>query len=448
MAATTLAVLDPAMKVIANEPLIHDIHAESQLADLFEQDMQVPITSTTQGRYIERAHIIGLPAGVGARAEDENLPEADDPEFKNSRIYLKTIYGTVEMSGHVMRRVVNDEGAFLNYAGEVFPLFAKRVAHDWDRMLVGYGYAIIGRTTTTPTNVSSGVETIPLNRAFGVTGWTGVWRQLLKGQRVVFASSAAATTIRNAGTDQSAKVISVDRLTGVVTFGMSATLAAAISANDYVLPGDNAGISGVGSVGVTKEPQGLVAAVDDGNILATYLNVPRTGGTAVEEFKALMLDSTDATLGFGGVMSEDLLVYADEEIQQVTGRKPSVLVASFSACRGYWKSQKTDQSFVNPRGNFTGGKGRLEVALNERVVPLRPVRKLPDQIALMLVKETFKKYMLNSFTWDDKTGSIWNRVVTTSGRKDRFYAVGSMECETACDFPQANLRVNNLATIY
>lgn len=444
MPGTTTAVLDPAMKVIANEPLVNNVMAESQLADLFDSDFNVQTDQTTGGRYIERANIFGLPAGVGARAEDDNLPEADDPDFKNTRIPLRSVYGVLEMTGHVMRRVVGDEGAFLNYAEEAFPLFAKRVASELDRMLVGYGFGIIGRCAGTMSNVAGTTYTLALNRAYGVTGYTGVWRQLLEGQRLVFSSSASATALRNAGTGQSAKVLDVDEATDTVTLEVAdAALAAAVALNDYVFPGDAAGHSGQVS-GVNREPQGLLAGVDDGNILATYLNLARS---SKRQHKGIVIDAANAALGFGGQMSEDLLVYADEEVQQRTGQKVSAIVMSYSAARGYWKSLKSDRSFVNPRA-YMGGKGPLSVQLTDREVMLKVGRKLPDQLCFGLATPEWKKFMLGQWEWDDKTGSVWNRVVTTSGRKDRFYAVGFMDLEVATRWCRANFRLDNLAVTY
>lgn len=444
--ATALAVLDPAMKVIANEPLVNSFLAESQLADLFTEDGNIQTDTTTGGRYIERAHIDGLPAGFGARAENDNLPEADDPSFYNTRIYLRSLYGVLEMTGHTMRRVVGDEGAFLNYAKEAFPLFAKRVGSEWDRMAIGFGAGILGRISATPTLVSTGVYTIPVTRAFGITGYTGFARLVLKGKRIVFSATAAGTALRNAGTDQSAKIRSVDFATDVATVEMSATLAAALVADDYVFSGDNAGTSSQSS-GTNREPQGLLAGVDDGNVLATYLNKLRSES---DSMRATVLDTTNTTYGSGGQMTEDLLVYGDEQVQIVSGGKIDSFVLSLSAKRGYRKSLKTDRVFLGSRAliNDSGKPEPLSIDLGDRIVPFKVARKIPDECSFGLVKGEWKKHMLRTFDWDDKTGSIWNRVVTTSGRQDRFYAVGFTDLELSCRNPWQNIRFDNLARVY
>lgn len=442
--ATTTTVLDAAMKVIANEPLFQNVLAESQLADIFETNERIATDPTTGGRYIERAHLFGLPAGVGARAENDNMPEADDPDFGNSRVYLKTVYGRLEMTGHTFRRVVGDEGSFLNYAEEAFPLFAKRVASELDRMWAGYGYGIIGRINGTVTNVSGTTYTMPMDSAYGVAGYTGVWRQVLEGQRCVASATAAGTTILSGGGAQSFKITGVDESTDTLTVTIpNGTLAAALVDNSYVFAGDEAGASSQAS-GVNREPQGLLAGCDDGNILATYLNLARS---AKRQWASKVIDASNTTLGFDQVASEDLWVYADEEVQQSSGERIDVAVMSYSAARGYWKDIKKDRMLIDPR-NLVGGKGRLTVQLTDRDIMLKVARKLPNEVAFGLTKSTWKKHMNGQWNWDDKTGAIWNRVVTTSGVQDRFYAIGYAELEATCWWPRANIRIDNLRVNY
>lgn len=448
--STGTTVLDAAMKVIANEPLIENVMAESELADLFETSNRIMTDQTTGGRYIERAHTFGLPAGYGARdnANDDNIPEADDPAFGNSRIYIKKSYGRLEMQGNVFTRVVGDEGSFLNYAREAFPLFAKRIASEKDRMWCGTGLGIVGRVVSV-TNISGTSYSMVMDRAYGVTGYTGVWRQILEGQRLVFSATAAGSSIITGGGAQSVKVTGVDEATDTLTVTIAnGTLAAAIVADSYAFNGDEGGTSSQLS-GVNREQQGLLAGCDDGTLVATYLNLSRTSNP-FRQWKSLVLDTQSATYAWNGVANEDAWVYADEQVKQMTGEKIDAIVMSYSASRGYWKHIKQNRMFTDPRVMASGGgkPAGLSVMVTDRTIPFRVARKLPDQVAFGLTTRTWKKYLNGQLTWDDRTGAIWNRVVTTSGVKDRFYAVCYDEGELACSWPRANIRLDNLISQY
>lgn len=444
--ASTTAVLDAAMKVIATEPVYENFVAESELADLFETNSDIKYDTTTGGRYIERSHWVSLPGGFGGRLEDDNLPEADDPVFVNSRVYLPQLYGRIELQGFVFDRVVGDAGSFLNYAEEAFPKFAKGAAHVADGYMIGYGFGIVARMSGTPVNVSAGVYDLTLVSNYGVSGYTGAWRQLKEGDRLVFSAATTFATPRTSGGVQSCKVISLNEALDVARVSMTAGLAGQVANADYIAHGDEGGSDGVQSGTRNRVPQGLIAGVDDGNILATYTNVSRTG-TAARPFTGIVIDSSDAGLGFSSNLTEDLLVYADERVTESTGEKIDTILLSYNGNRMYWKDIKKDRMLIDPRLLLGGKMNPMPFLLNGREINLRVVRKIPNECVFGLTTKNWKKHTLGTWQWDDKTGAIWNRVVTSTGVKDRFYAIGKMSFELTCGYPRGNFRIDNLQIV-
>jgi hypothetical protein len=55
-----------------------------------------------------------------------------------------------------------------------------------------------------------------------------------------------------------------------------------------------------------------------------------------------------------------------------------------------------------------------------------------------------KRWHNAGFFWDDTTGSIWNRVTDSTGRKDAYYATGVIVFQTGCLAPRHNARIINL----
>lgn len=427
MSITLTTNLTEAMKIIFAEPLVVNVVEDSELVDLFKTDMNVKSEETTGGRYIEMAHYFQLPAGVGARAENEYIPVPDPAVFKNSRIYLKKLMGTVEMTGDVMRRVTGSEGAFLDYMNRALPDLVTRLVSEIDRMYIGYGAGIKARV-----NQGTPSTSLVIDSALGVAGYQDAWVLFMEGESLIMSPNANSSSPRSGV----AKVTDINEDTNVITID---ALPTSTADNDYIFSGDAAGSSGQAS-GVDREIAGLLAAVDDGNILGTYNNINRaTAGNRL--WKSIVIDASASP--WGGQITEDLLHYADDEVAVRGGGRINVLVMSRSAARGYWKSLKGDRFFVDPK-TYAGGESGLSVILGDRTLPLRVARKLPPQVVFGLQTDTFRRITLGTWEWDDRTGSIWNRVTDATGRKDAFYATGLMYEQLFCTAPRKNFRIDGL----
>lgn len=423
--------VNEAMKVIFEEPMTDNINTDSEMLDIFEQDMNVSVNETTGGRYIELAHYFHLPAGVGARRlEGDYIPVPQGPTIKNSQVYLKKIEGVVEMSGDAMRRVQKGEGAFLDWADRAMPDLVRRVTNEMDRMLIGYGAGVKARVAGTYT---LGSTTIPVDRSFGVTGYTGAFLQFLENETVIANSAITGDgATQRAGV---AKVTDVDPAGNIVVDVAPTGLAV----GDYIFAGDAAANSSRGGA-EDREIMGLLGMVDDGAILSSFQGLTRS---QYRPWNSIAVDASVAP--YSGAMSEDLLVYADDTAFVLGGAAITDLVMNRLAARKYWAGLKADRVINDPR-SFTGGKGTLNVLLGTKLLALRVVRKLPAEVAFGLDRTTFKRWQNTGWEWDDTTGSIWNRVTDGTGRKDSFYAVGHMVLQTGCVAPRKNLVIRNLSS--
>lgn len=450
-ATTTVASLDNLMHVLYSEPLITDIVAESELMSLFKTDMNVKTEETTGGKYIEMAHYLRLAGAAGARAENDYIPVPQSPRLINSRIFLKKIMGVVEMSGDVMEKVVGDEGSFINYMERALPDTKERVTTEVDRMYIGFGAGIKARVAAgwvvgaAPLSAARDTNRLLVDRALGVTGYEDAWLQFQEGETIVFSSTPAGAVIKNAGTTQAALVENITENValagylnvGALTLTMDAALLAAIADGDYIFPGDQAGVSSQNG-GVDREIAGLLAAVDNGGILATYNNVLRSGN---RQFNARVFDASVAP--YNGKLTEDLLTIADAVTSTSTTSKIDALVMSAHAPIGYWQSLRTQRVINDPR-NYTGGKGNLTISLGDRALPFRTARKLPPQVAFGLNTSTWRRFTLGTWQWVARGGSIWNLVTDAVGRKDAYFAFGKMYEQLACIMPRRNFRIDGL----
>lgn len=428
--ATTLVDLNSAMKIIFEDSVFDNTVHDSELFDQFEMDDRVMVEETTGGRYIETAQYFQLPAGARAVASGDYIPVPDGPVIENSRVYLKKVQGVVEMLGDVMRRVRTNEGAFLDWGERALPDLVSRVVDLQDRMLLGYGSGILARVSGVPVGTD-----IPINRNMGVTGLSGGFLNFLEGARVVFSANSNGVPLRNAGAGQSAQV--VDAVDGTITVDV---LPAGVTTDDYIFLGDDTGTA-IPNGTDPREFMGLLGMVDDGGILLDFQEIDRS---VHRKWQSIVID-TDAGGEFDGELDEDLVTLADDQTFVLGGGKINLFVTSRAANRTYWRNLRLDRTINDPDGRFVGGKGAPpQIILGDRRVPIKVARKMPPELGFGLQTNTFKRWQLGRWEWDDTTGSIWNRASDGVGRKDAFYAVGHLYVQFGCFAPRKNFRLDDL----
>ena len=420
---TTTVDLSAAMKILFEDTIVNNVVTDSELVDLFEEAGGIKTDPTTGGRYIETAQLFNLPAGVGARLEGGYIPVPRGPKIVNGRIDLKKVMGSVEITGEVLKKVRTNRGAFIDWGEQQMPKLVERLTNELDRMLLGYGLGVKARVAAINGN------TLTVDRAFGVDGFGGALFQFLAGETIRAAPDVSGTGIR-AG---KMVVEDVDHKNNCIVVNQ---VVAGLQVGDYLFEGDEADHS------LNKEPMGLLGIVDDGSILAVFQNIPRANYSA---WRAFVQDAQAAPFSAGQKLTEDLLIYVDDECFQRGGGKPDVIVCSRAGARQYWQDLKSDRTLNDPRG-YMGGRGSpVGIFLGDRTVPLRVARKCPPEVAFGVTRKVLRKWMIHAFEWDDTTGSIFRQVTDSTGRKDAFYAYGTMYLECGSDDPQKCWRIQNLA---
>lgn len=436
MAPTDLFQMEAAMKVIFEDSIYENYVTDSELMDQFEQDGDIKMEETTGGRYIETAQYFNLPAGVRSVATNDYIPVPNGPNVQNARIYLKKIQGVVEMTGDTMRRVRTNEGAFLNWAERALPDLVLRLVNTVDRIAIGYGAGALCRVVGT---IDAGPPiTVIVDSAFGLAGLSPIHTLFLEGEQIVFGPNIDGTGLRGAPTHAVVNNV-VDNGDGTATLTLSANVAG-VADNDYVFLGDDTQQAiEEAATGRPRDFMGLFGHVDDGNIVNVYQNIDRDD---FRLWRGVMVDA--ASHWNPNILDEDLLTDADDQCFVEGAGKPDLVVMNRGASRQYWRHLRDDRRINDPT-SYTGGPGDGPfIDYGDRRVRLRVSRKMPSQTAFGLQTNTFKKWSLGRWEWDDTPGSIWNRVTDGTGRKDAFYAVGHLYQELGCFAPAKNWRINNI----
>jgi hypothetical protein len=426
--------LNEAMKIVFDDPINNNIIQDSEVYDLVERDTDIPVKETTGGRYVELAHYAADGGGFGARREGGALPAATPPSIFNGRIFLRKNHMLVEMSGEAMRRMKRGDGAWIAWASQALPNAVRRLTHHLDRQTLGYAQGVLGRVNA----IAGGRLIITVDRAFGVTGYSKAVFQFLRNDLIRFAADINGVTMRVGAY----RVLNVDNNAGTITLDAAAD--AGIVVGDFITIGDSADNNLPGSASLQpKEMMGLMGMVDNGSIRSTFQNVDRA---LWPEYNAQVLDAASAST-VAGQLNEDLLTLADDNTFELGMGLVDFLIGTRAQERQYVRTLRTQRRLVDAMSyqNQGGKKRGFDINLNGRTVTFRPARKIPNEILFGIERKTLKKWRNgNGFQWDDTTGSMFERVVTSQGRFDAFYATGLLEEEMGNLMPAHNFVIRGI----
>lgn len=423
--------LNEALKHTYTEAMQSNIEGEQEVTQVFKDAGDFETAEGSDGKQVNIGHYLSAGGGVSFMSEDDYIIEDQVPEWKQGSITIKQIAARVTLSGRTLRRVKEGPAAFASWAEMALPEKAKRFAFHKDGALLGTGTGIVGRISGTPDGTGDAITS-----AFGISSLEGAINLLQRGDSLRYASDAAGSSLRSGVVVVSA--INYGASTFNTTVGGSAGTATSAAANDYVFLGD----ANVNSAG--KAYMGLEGMIDDGTNLSSFQGLTRA--SYPELLNSQIVDAS--TYGTSpSSLSEDLIDYVDSLQWERAGGKTSVILVNRSGQRSFWRTLKGDRVLNDPAGQFTGGKaaGGLKMLLGDRVVVIKPARKVPSSRAYLIDTSTMRRFRASAGRWDDITGSVWNRVTNSTGVKDAVFAVYIEEEQYACFNPAKNGKITNLA---
>jgi hypothetical protein len=419
--------LNDMLKQVYTRPFENNVEKESELSDVIQKAEGFEVIEGPDGKQVNMGHIFSSGGGVGSMNEDDYLYTPTVPTVKQSSITIKQHVAVVELSGRTLRRVKKGPAAFVTWADEALPRKAARLAFHKDRQYLGTQTGIICRINqASPTGTNDGIDNM-----FGIAGLDdGAANLILRDDNLRFGPNANGTSLRT-GT---ALVTAISFANKTLS---EAVMPTSTADNDYVFLGDT-NVQGIG----TREMMGLEGIIDDGTNVATFQGLTRS--SFPQELNGQVIDST--ANGFDGTVSEELLdVGYQYAFERGAMGKPSLVVLNRSGARSFWKNLKNDRVINDPRGTYEGGKATLKMILGDGIAQVRSCRKVPLSRVYGIDTSTIQRYRVGAGRWDDTDGSVWNRVVDGTGRKDAFFAVYVEEEEVGSGNPAGNFKLTNVA---
>jgi hypothetical protein len=338
---------------------------------------------TRNGKEVVFDTHIGRNQGIGARDVREKLPTAGAQKYKQAHLYLKNLYGSIEVDGQLFEQAAEDYQAFINVVDNEIKGLRRDLAVDMNRQIYGDGSGTIAVVADTAT-ASATVE-------FDSVHWVDYGMIV----DVLDASNSFAQL------NNEIEVVSIDTAANTVTFDTAVTVAA----GDIIVRASNTTNSR------NKELTGLAKIVSASGVLHE-----------IDPDDVPVWASTEVTLGSSGTpgtLTELDLISLVQKVDK-QGGDVDVFLASPGVYNAYWNLLQSFRQFTNTAA-LTGGQRSFNFeALG------KPIRFVSDYAAPKgtLYALSSKELVMNQkkdWSWMDRDGSMWSRVADTDAYEARYY---------------------------
>jgi hypothetical protein len=338
------------------------------------------------------AHV-GRNTGIGARGEDEDLPEAGNQQYVDGQTGLKSFYGSVRLTGQVMAQASQNYQTFADVTSEEIERIRDDIAKDQNRQIFGDGTGTLAKVKTAN---SSAAATLALDSV----------KYLHVGMRVdvLLAASLGNATPTPAHTAGYVTITAINKTTKVVTFDRN--LASSVTVGSAVVRSNSTSSTQVNNW--KKEWSGFGALISD----TTALHGIDPATTPAWAAHTMDISSS----GVAQQITEEDMIGMVTTIAE-DGDKPDVIWTDHGSWNGYWKALQDRRRYVN-KVDLEGGNRGLGFATEFGDLPFKADFDAPEG-KMWFVNQ--KKINLNTnrgWEWIDEDGSKWKQVP----RRDAFIA--------------------------
>jgi hypothetical protein len=341
---------------------------------------------TQNGREVIFDTHIGRNHGIGARGIREKLPTAGAQKYKQAHLYLKNLYGAIEVDGQLFEQAADNYNAFINVVDNEIKGLKRDLAWDLNRQIYGDASGKLAAVKTTATGTTIVFDDVHFVEE-------GMTVDVLLGTDL----ADGVPTVKNTG----ATVISVNESTGAVTFDQSVTAVA----GDIIVRASN----GTNSYG--KELTGLAAIVSDTGSLHGI------DPSVVGQWKSTVKDIS--TGGTPGTLTELQLINLVQSVDK-KGGDVDVMLASPGVYNAYWSLLTSLRRFTNG-ADLQGGQQGFTFDAVGKSIKFVSDYAAPKGTLYALSSSELVINRKRDWAWMDRDGSMWRRVADTDAYEARIF---------------------------
>jgi hypothetical protein len=386
VATTTMTTVDAILKEVYEEGMNDQLQSDVLTLRRIERSSD-GVTHHVGGKYVRFGVRIKRNHGIGARNENEALPVARTQTYEDAQVSLKYLYGSLELTGQTFELADKDYQAFASVLDQEMNGLKEGLAKDTNRQVYGDG------TGTLATATGAGTTT-----TFVTTN-----AQYLEEGMIVDIIDSDGTTVNANG----AEITSIVTAAGVSTVTFTPA-GVAMAAGDKIYRDDskNKEMNGLGSI---VKASGTLYGIDPNTVGVWKSTVNNNSGTPRPLSEGLMIQTVDAVRTKGG-------------------GTPTVIFTSLGVRRSYFNllvQQRRSTNTTDFKGGFTG----LEFLVGGRSIPLVEDVDAPPNKMFFVNEKEIKLYEAGDWSFMNRDGSNWDRVVTSAGKFDAYQATMYKYCE-------------------
>lgn len=380
--ATTMTVVDNLLKEVYEDRLRDQL--QSDLITLKRiQSSTEGITNEVGGKYVVFPIRTRRNHGIGARNENEALPNPKSQKYASARVRLAYLYGAASMTGQTMELADKNFQAFASALTQELEGLRQTLSKDINRQVYGSSAATLAAVTADGANQVT-VDTV---QYLEVGMQIDIWDVTLVTPKV-----------------QNREITVINSATNVITYdGADGTAVA----TDVVTRSSSQGKETIGF-------KQIVAAT------GTLYNIDPT----VEPVWKSTVNSNGAV---NRALSEGLMIKMIDDIRTLGG-KTTVIFTSLGVRRSYFNLLVQQRRYTNTQ-KFEGGFNGLAFTTDNGDVPLiSDYDCQPNRMYFMNEKE-LKLYQEGDWSFMNRDGSNWQRIIDSAGSYDAYQCMMFKYCQ-------------------
>ena len=420
----------PGADLTSWDPLFKDDYAPAIVNQLAEENNALKFMESEtaddswQGRKKVQPVKIGRNWSVGSIGADGALPQAGRSAYKDFEIPMRDTYGRVGFERYVIEQSRNKKGSWQQVIPAEMDALTEDLSFARNRMAWGYGSGILALVN----GAASAGDTVitvdaPGNVAGSVMGNRYVFGDSISGQYIAFLNPSTFAIEHTAFVSAVAATGLTITIDTVVPAGGVSNNALIVTAQTPTQHSRN------------KEPEGLLAGIDDGTYVDTYHALSRTTYPILKSY---------VTTGVGALSLDAIQKWIDALSIRV-GKGVDLFACEHAVRRAVLTLLEADRRYtgadlMRPDGGTAAAKKPTGRKITYGDIPFMEDRDAPYRMLFGINKESWIRYVMSEGKFADDDGTVLKWVSGFDQWTAFFYIMDNFHCQR----PNANFRAEGI----
>jgi hypothetical protein len=382
-AATTMTVVDGVLKEVYEARIRDQLNNEAITLRRIEKSSE-GVSHDVGGKYVAFPIRTRRNHGVGARNENEPLPDPRSQVYKAARINLAYLYGALSLTGQTMELADTNEQAFISVMDAEIDGLKQTLVKDTNRQMYGSSDGALATVTADGANTVTVASTQYLEVGMVIDIWDATF----------------------------------------VTPKVQARNITAINTTTLVVTYDGADGTAVATDIITRNASQQREKIGFKQIVAASGQLYNINPAS----EPVWASTVNSNSGVNRPLSEGLMIKIVDDIRTAGGGVPTVIFASLGVRRAYFQLLSQQRRY-NDTTTFAGGFKGLKFETDAGDIPMVSDYDAPPNKAWFINEKQIKLYEEKDWSFMNRDGSNWQRVIQSTGNYDAYGAYLYKYCQ-------------------